>query len=98
MKSIGLNVNDITDVLALKVEDLLNRRLTSVVHSKKLANSTKHARQLVVHKKIVVNGRIVNSPSYFVPVMFESKIEVKTKVNKPKIENKEESEDSEETI
>ncbi|MEK6819320.1 MAG: 30S ribosomal protein S4 [Nanoarchaeota archaeon] len=98
LKSIGLNVNDITDVLALKVEDLLNRRLTSVVHSKKLANSTKHARQLVVHKKIVVNGRIVNSPSYFVPVMFESKIEVKTKVNKPKIENKEESEDSEETI
>lgn len=79
LKSIGLNVGSLADVLSLRVEDLLDRRLPTVISKKKIANTVKHARQLVVHKKILVDGRIINAPSYLVPVEFESSIVIKNK-------------------
>lgn len=80
LKKIGLNVNSIADVLSLDKTDLLNRRLQTIVVSKKLANSPKNARQLITHKKILVDGRIVNIPSYIVPIELENKIELKTEI------------------
>ena len=80
LKKIGLNVNYIADVLSLDKTDLLNRRLQTIVVSKKLANSPKNARQLITHKKILVDGRIVNIPSYIVPIELENKIELKTEI------------------
>jgi len=82
LKDLGLNVNNTADILGLKVEDLLERRLPTIVFKKKLANTTKQARQMVTHKRVWVEGRIVNVPSYLVPVEKESKITVKEiKVN-----------------
>ncbi len=54
------------DVLRLKVEDILERRLQSVVWRLGIAKTPHQARQMVVHRHIMVNGRIVTSPSYLV--------------------------------
>ncbi len=53
----------ITGVLLLQ---LLESRLDNVVFRLGLANSRAAARQLVSHKHIIVNGEIVNIPSYLV--------------------------------
>ena len=77
---IGLSVGSIADVLSLDKKDYLKRRLQTIVVKKKLAQTVKSARQLITHKKVLVNGRVVNSPSYIVPVDMEDKIELKKKV------------------
>jgi small subunit ribosomal protein S4 len=78
LKKIGLDVNSIADVLTLNKKDYLNRRLQTIVVSKKIATTQKSARQLITHKKILVDGNIVNSPSYVVPIALENKISRKT--------------------
>ncbi len=62
------------DVLVLNVEDILERRLQTRVYKKGLSNSLKHARQLIVHGHIAVDGRRVTIPSYIVDVAEERKI------------------------
>ncbi|MDD1675396.1 MAG: 30S ribosomal protein S4 [Methanomicrobiales archaeon] len=54
----------IDDVLALKVEQELERRLQTVVYRKGLARSPKQARQLVTHGHIAIGDVRVNIPSY----------------------------------
>jgi small subunit ribosomal protein S4 len=54
------------DILSLNVEDILERRLQTVVFRKNLALSPLHARQLIVHGHVLVNGRRVDVPSYWV--------------------------------
>ena len=88
LNKIGLNVESISDVLDLQIEDLLQRRLPTIVAGKKIANSVQHARQMVVHKKILVGGKIVDSPSYLVAVEEEKNIKLKEKTLKAK-QNKE---------
>jgi small subunit ribosomal protein S4 len=63
------------DVLALSLEDILERRLQTCVHKKGLSNSLKHARQLIVHGHIAINGRRVTVPSYLVSVDEEMKMD-----------------------
>ncbi len=53
-------------VLSLTVEDLLNRRLQTIVYLKGLAKSIYQARQLIVHGHIAVGGRRITSPGYIV--------------------------------
>ena len=73
----GLKVNSIADILGLEKEDYLNRRLQTIVVKKGLASTQKAARQLVTHKKVLVNGRAIDSPSYIVPISLEEKISLK---------------------
>ncbi len=54
------------DVLNLTVEDLLKRRLQTVVYEKGLAKTINQARQMIVHRHIMVSGRIVTAPGYIV--------------------------------
>ncbi len=54
------------DVLNLKIEDLLERRLQSVIMKKGLVKTPYQARQAVVHGHISISDRIVNIPSYMV--------------------------------
>jgi len=77
LKKIGLNVDSIAEVLSLEKKDYLKRRLQTVLVNKKLATTTKSARQLIVHKKVLVDGAIIDSPSYIVPVEKENKISLK---------------------
>lgn len=84
LKMLGLNVNSLTEVLALGVEDLLKRNLISVVVSKNLANTPKQARQMITHKKIIVGNKMISSPRYIVKVWEESKIVIKKNQSKSK--------------
>lgn len=86
LRNIGLNANAISDVLDLQVEDLLKRRLPTIVAQKSLANTPQHARQLVVHKKVLLDGKVVNAPSYLVKVSEEKAISIKTKNKKAKVQ------------
>ncbi|NPA48320.1 MAG: 30S ribosomal protein S4 [Thermococci archaeon] len=54
------------DVLSLTLEDVLERRLQTVVFRKGLARTIKQARQLIVHGHISVGGKIMRSPGYLV--------------------------------
>jgi small subunit ribosomal protein S4 len=54
------------DILALKIEDLLERQLQTIVFRKGYANSMKQARQFIVHGHIAINGRKITVPSYMV--------------------------------
>ena len=79
LQNIGLPVKTIADVLALNKEDLLKRRLTTIVWKGGLAKTAKQARQFVVHKKISVDGRVVDVPSYIVQISSEANIALKEK-------------------
>ena len=89
LKEIGLEVNSIPDVLSLDKRDYLQRRLQTVLVKKRLARTPKAARQLIVHRKILIGKNAVDSPSYIVPIEMEDKISLKIKnkvENKPKTE------------
>jgi len=52
------------DVLNLKIEDLLERRLQTIVMRKGGFKSPHLARQIVVHGHVYVGDRIINLPGY----------------------------------
>ena len=91
LKEIGINVSSISDVLGLKVENLLDRRISSILFDKKLASTTKQARQMIVHKRVQVGDCIVNAPSYFMPVALENTILIRESKPKKEKEIKEEA-------
>lgn len=89
LKNLGLKINTTSDVLDLKPEDLLKRRLPTIVSKKKLASTVKQARQMVTHKKIQINEAVVNSPSYLVSVSEENAIKLKEKKQTKQVKAKE---------
>jgi len=84
LKKIGLDVNSIADVLSLDKKDYLNRRLQTILVKKEFASTAKSARQLITHKKVLIDRKIVDSPSYLVPIKVENKISLKKKIKKEK--------------
>ena len=87
LKKVGIKVNSIADVLSLDKRDYLKRRLQSVLLEKRIATTPKSARQLITHRKVLVNGRVVDSPSYIVPVEMEGKISLKESKKKTEAKN-----------
>jgi small subunit ribosomal protein S4 len=57
---------DIDDVLSLRVEQQLDRRLQTQVYRHGFARSPKQARQFITHGHIAINGRRVTIPGYTV--------------------------------
>ncbi|MFQ5977020.1 MAG: 30S ribosomal protein S4 [Candidatus Heimdallarchaeota archaeon] len=53
-------------ILSLATENILDRRLQTMVHRLGLAKTPYMARQLIVHGHIIVGGRQVTIPSYHV--------------------------------
>lgn len=82
IKKFGIEVKNLDDVLALKVENLLDRRLQTILHKKGLAKTIKQARQFIVHGHVLINDKVVNIPSYLVLKDEEDKINLKPKVMK----------------
>ena len=80
----GIPTVSTSDVLALTEESLLDRRLQTVVFKKKLANTPGQARQFIVHKTVLVDGKVVNSPSFIVTRDLEDKISLKERKIKEK--------------
>lgn len=89
LQKIGLKISSIADILGLDKTNYLDRRLQTIVFKKNIASTPKTARQMITHKKILVNQKVVDSPSYIVPTEYENKIELKLK-NK-KLENEKEN-------
>jgi small subunit ribosomal protein S4 len=54
------------DVLNLKIEDILERRLQTIVMRKIMSKSAIEARQIVSHRHVSVGSRTVNLPGYIV--------------------------------
>lgn len=57
---------DLDDVLALEVTDLLERRLQTVAYRRGLGNTPEQARQFIVHGHVTVGERRVTVSSYTV--------------------------------
>lgn len=66
IRKIGIDVKTLEDVLALKMEDLLDRRLQSIVHKRGLVTTVKQARQNIIHGHVLVKDRVINVPGYLV--------------------------------
>ena len=66
---------DLNDILVLKNEDILSRRLQTVVFQKGLASTPKQARQIINHGHIFVGGHKVTVPGYIVLRAEESTVE-----------------------
>jgi len=64
------------DILNLTVEDVLGRRLQSVVFKRGMALSPLHARQLVVHGHIMIGDRAITVPGYGVGREEEGRIKL----------------------
>lgn len=56
----------IDDILSLRVEAILDRRLQTLVYKKMMVKSIKQARQLIVHGFISIGNNRVTSPSTLV--------------------------------
>ncbi|MCI4434542.1 MAG: 30S ribosomal protein S4 [Thermoplasmata archaeon] len=53
-------------ILTLTIDNILDRRLETVVFKLGLANTLKQARQFITHGHIMVGDRVVSIPGYFV--------------------------------
>ena len=62
------------DVLNLKLEDILERRLQTIVMKKGSTKSPQQSRQLVVHGHVSIGDRVINIPGYLVKKGEESQI------------------------
>jgi len=80
------NANRMKGVTGDNMMSLLERRLDNVVFRLGFASSRMQARQLVQHRHVMVNGRIVNIPSFSVKEGAIVEIREKSKAN-PKLED-----------
>lgn len=75
LKSFGLVEEEKLDnVLGLEIEQLLGRRLQTLVLKKEMATTPNQARQMITHGHIMVDGKAITSPSYLVRTSEEPKI------------------------
>ncbi|ELY95077.1 30S ribosomal protein S4P [Natrialba hulunbeirensis JCM 10989] len=70
LKRVGIldEADELGDILSLEVEDVLERRLQTVVYRKGLANTPQQARQFIIHGHVVVGEQRHRVPSYVVDV------------------------------
>ena len=84
LNKMGMAVSDVSDVLALTEENIFERRLQTMLVKKKMATTPKGARQLIVHKNVLVDGKAVNVPSFVVTKDLEDKLALKERKVKAK--------------
>lgn len=66
--------SDIMEALNISVREILERRLQTIVYRKGLAKTIKEARQLIVHRHIMVGEKVISSPSYLVTIEEEKDV------------------------
>ena len=65
----------VDDILSLSVQDLMERRLQTVLFRRRMAKSLFQSRQLISHGHIVIGGRKMKSPSYMVSTQDEESLD-----------------------
>lgn len=78
----GYKVENIVEILSLTEENVLDRRLQTILMKNGIATTPKGARQLITHKHILVKDKVVNIPSYHVEISEEGNIKKVGKVIK----------------
>ena len=66
MGLLSSETSSIDEILGLGVENILERRLQTIVFRKGIAKTVHQARQLIVHGHISIGGRRIRSPGYLV--------------------------------
>ena len=76
LNKLGLLSEDATmdNVLEISLENLLNRRLQSIILSRGLARTMRQSRQMITHGHIKLENKSMNAPSYLVTLQEETKI------------------------
>lgn len=80
LNTIGLPCSSLEEVLDIKLENILSRRLQTIVYKKNIANSMNHSRQLITHGHIKIGEKKILWPSYIVKRKEENKIKVNPKI------------------
>ena len=77
LKRVGIldESDELGDILSLEIEDILERRLQTIVYRNGLANTTQQARQFITHGHIVIGDQRHRVPSYVVDVDEEDLVE-----------------------
>jgi len=55
-------------VLALKIREVMERRLQTLVYKQGFANTIRQGRQFITHGKIMVDGKTITSPSVLLKI------------------------------
>jgi small subunit ribosomal protein S4 len=63
------------DILELAVQDLLERRLQTVIFRRGMTSSLFQARQLIVHGHIAVDGKKMKAPGHTLTIYEEEKLD-----------------------
>lgn len=66
------------DILDLTIEDILERRLQTIVLRKSLAKTAQQSRQLITHGHVTISGQRVKTPGYLVTKPEEAQISYMT--------------------
>jgi len=66
-------------ILGITLKDILNRRLQTIVYKKGFTKSMKQARQMIIHRHILVNNTIISGPGHIVRVSEEKNVEISPK-------------------
>lgn len=74
LNRLGIQCKRLDDVLQINLDNILSRRLQTLVFKKGIANSMKHSRQMIVHGHVLVDNKKVYWPSYIVEKEMEDKI------------------------
>lgn len=83
-----IKTNTLESILALTVEDLLERRLQTIVYRRGIAQTPRQARQLITHGHIIVGDNVVTVPRYPVKVAEENTIHLVGGVRLPETKAK----------
>jgi len=65
---------ELDDVLSLETKDLMERRLQTLIYRLGLARTIKQARQMIIHRHVIVAGKKITFPSYIVSKEEEAQI------------------------
>ena len=68
-------MGDLDDILSLSVQDLMERRLQTVLFRKGMAKTLFQSRQLIAHGHISIAGRKMKAPSYMVTRIDEGSLD-----------------------
>ena len=80
LKSLNLIENETLEaILGINIKNILDRRLQTVTFKKGYAKTMKQARQMIIHRHVLIGGKINSSPSYIVRSSEEGSIEISPK-------------------
>jgi len=80
LKSLNLIENESLEaILGINIKNVLDRRLQTVAFKKGFAKSMKQARQMIIHRHVLIGGKINSSPSYIVRSSEEGSVELSPK-------------------